>query len=184
MEWSRAADEIIQRTGVTRGYCLDLGCGDGSLAHELAQRTDLHIYAVESDPDLVAAARARLTAAGLYGVRVTVLERDCEDTGLPAYFADLIVSKRGIEQGGAVAESGQVERLQRPEGGLSCFGQPGHIGMRFRVIGNLESQVVQPLDLIPRQEVLFVVGGTLSLGNEEGCPKAKLLQDRCDVGDV
>jgi outer membrane protein assembly factor BamB len=30
------ADEIIAKTGITKGYCVDLGCGDGSLAYELA----------------------------------------------------------------------------------------------------------------------------------------------------
>ena len=66
------AEEIIRQTGVTEGYCLNLGCGDGALAYALAKRTKLHIYAIDSDPRKVALARKKLDAVGLYGVRVTV----------------------------------------------------------------------------------------------------------------
>src|SRR6185369_8404479 len=65
-----AAKEIIEKSGVTEGYCVDLGCGDGALAFELARRTKLQIYGIEHDPAKVAEARRRLEAAGLYGVRV------------------------------------------------------------------------------------------------------------------
>ena len=74
--FAEAAEEILRRGGVSQGYCLDLGCGDGHLALELARRTKLRIYAVDADPAKVAAARQMLDAAGLYGVRVTVHQAD------------------------------------------------------------------------------------------------------------
>ncbi len=88
------AESILQRTGVTRGFCLDLGCGDGSLARELALRSELQIIAVDPSPQNVQAARGRLSSDKLLGARVTVLQRELDETGLPDYFADLIVSQR------------------------------------------------------------------------------------------
>src|SRR5207244_795830 len=70
--YAEAAAEIVKHSAITEGYCVDLACGDGALAYELARRTKLQIYAVDGDEKNVAAARTKLSAAGLYGVRVTV----------------------------------------------------------------------------------------------------------------
>lgn len=121
----RAAEEIIQNTGISAGYCLDLGCGDGQLAVELAQRTQLQIIAVDSDQHNVDVARRRLIEAKLYGNRVQVQRRDLAATGYPRYFADLIVSGRSTGVDSTQVDQGEVHRLQRPYGGMSCFGPPG-----------------------------------------------------------
>jgi outer membrane protein assembly factor BamB len=127
-----AAEEIIRRSGVTRGYCLDLACGDGALACELAQRTELQILAVDSDPEKVRRARARLTAAGLYGTRVVVHQRDPADTGYPTYFADLIVSGRSVGAGTKSFAFTEAQRLQRPYGGSICIGSSGKMKLSIR----------------------------------------------------
>jgi outer membrane protein assembly factor BamB len=128
----RAAEEIIHRSGITNGYCLDLGCGDGALAHALAQTTALRVVAVEADPAKVSLARARLTEAGLYGSRVTVLQRDVLKTGLPVYFANLIVSGRSVLEGETAVPQGEAARLQRPYGGVYCVGRPDALVVRTR----------------------------------------------------
>ncbi|HIA19134.1 MAG TPA: hypothetical protein EYN70_06895, partial [Planctomycetaceae bacterium] len=46
--YQQAAEAIIKNTGVERGFCLVLGSEEGRLAYELAQRTSLTIYAIES----------------------------------------------------------------------------------------------------------------------------------------
>ncbi|MHC4536649.1 MAG: methyltransferase domain-containing protein, partial [Planctomycetota bacterium] len=97
--YARAAREIIKKTGKTRGYCLDINCGQGRLAYELAKHTNLKIYALESDPAKVKRARQLLTEAGLYGRRVTVLQRDLAATKLPNCFANLIVSGASVKEG-------------------------------------------------------------------------------------
>lgn len=56
--YERAADEILECTGVSGGFCLVLGSERGRLAYELARRSDLKIYAIESDAEKV---RARLS---------------------------------------------------------------------------------------------------------------------------
>jgi outer membrane protein assembly factor BamB len=126
-----AAEEIIRKTGVTSGYCLDMGCGDGALAYELAKRSDLRIIAIESDPAAVKIARQKLTAAGVYGSRVIVHQRKTA-ADYPRYFANLIVSARSVlgEQDSISADV--RSRLQRPFGGVVCLGTPGQMKVDTR----------------------------------------------------
>lgn len=121
------AEEIIRKSEITEGYALDLGCGDGSLAYELAKRTSLFIYAIDPDPANVAAAREKLTAAGLYGSRVMVLQADLEDSNLPRYFANLIVSARTLKAPLTSAALAEANRSLRPYGGVLALGKSSEI---------------------------------------------------------
>jgi len=129
-----AADEIIRRTGISEGYCLDVACGDGELAAALARKTRLHICAMDADPEKVALARRKLDAAGLYGVRVSVHQDRLSQNDLPNYFANLIVSGRSVSDGANVPQE-ELNRVLRPYGGKSCFGRPGAMTVTER--GNL-----------------------------------------------
>ena len=126
-----AAKEIVEQTGITEGYCLDLGCGDGRLAFELARRTKLRIIGVEADAAKVAEARRKLSAAGLYGSRVTILQGDPAGTGCPDHFANLVVSARSAAGGGSVPEK-EALRYRRPWGGVLCVGKPGAMKVERR----------------------------------------------------
>jgi len=130
--YAEAAQEILRKTNITKGYCLDLGCGVGRLAYELAQRTKLKVYAVESDPRLVARARQQLDQAGLYGVRVTVLQRDLDATKLPNSFANLIISGRSVTEGSDHLPQDEINRLLRPYGGMLCAGKSDNLQVHRR----------------------------------------------------
>jgi len=134
-EYAEAAREIVASTGVTEGYCLDLGCGDGRLACELAKLTNLTIIAVDADGRNVETARRKLAAAGLYGTRVVVHRGDPAKTDYPAYFANLVVSGRSVTDGEAAVSRDEAFRLQRPYGGALCVGKPG--AMKTTVRGEL-----------------------------------------------
>ena len=134
--YEAAASEIVKTTGLTEGFCVDLGCGSGELSLALARRTKLRIYAVESDPVKVASARKMLDAAGLYGVRVTVHQADPSDPPYPAYFANLIVSARSVTGDDSFGANRRIRRMQRPDGGVICTGKPGR--MKSRVRGPLD----------------------------------------------
>ncbi|WP_339687707.1 PQQ-binding-like beta-propeller repeat protein [Gimesia maris] len=129
---ARAAAEIIKRTGIEKGYCFDVGCGDGALAYELATRTQLRIIAIEADPELVALARQKLTAAGVYGSRVTVLQRSLDQTNTPNKVANLVVSGRSLSEDTATLSQQELKRLQRPYGGVICLGKPGALKIEKR----------------------------------------------------
>jgi outer membrane protein assembly factor BamB len=120
-----AAGEILAAARIDEGYALDLAAGDGSLACELARRTRLQIYAIDPDPQNVEAARRRLQAAGLYGVRATVHLGDPARTPYPDAFADLVVSGRSVTEGTAVVPRREARRLLRPYGGILAIGKPG-----------------------------------------------------------
>jgi len=123
--YATAADEILRTTGISKGYCVDLGCEDAGLARELALRSQLDVIAVTADASAVAAAREALTKEGLYGTRVTVLCRDLDDTRLPNGLANLIVSAESVRSGPAPSTAAERARLQRPYGGAICLGKPG-----------------------------------------------------------
>ncbi|MFC1508697.1 PQQ-binding-like beta-propeller repeat protein, partial [Candidatus Omnitrophota bacterium] len=116
------AAELISRSGITEGYCLDLGCGDGRLAYELAQQTNLQIYAVDPDLKNVMKARRNLEKAGLYGHRVTVHQGSLSASSYPDYFANLIVSGRSVTEGISAIDKEAMARLLRPYGGIACLG--------------------------------------------------------------
>jgi outer membrane protein assembly factor BamB len=132
-----AAEEIVRRSGVSEGYCVDLGCGNGDLALELARRTQLHIVAIDADPQQVALARRRLDQAGLYGVRVTVHLGDPKHTNYPKSFANLVVSQQSLADGPGGVDANELLRLQRPYGGVACLGKPGEMSVSVR--GPLEN---------------------------------------------
>jgi len=127
---ARAAEEILRLSGVTSGFCLDLDCGDGALAYELAARSELSVVALTDDPARAERARRLLDEAGVYGVRVAVVVGQPKD--LPDYFANLIVSSETIARGAADVPRGEIARLQRPYGGVVCLGPPGRMQVDVR----------------------------------------------------
>jgi outer membrane protein assembly factor BamB len=122
--YQQAAKEILEQTGVTRGYCLVIDGEEGKLAYELARQSELEVYVVESDPTKVATARRDLSKAGVYGNRVTVHEFDVNDIPYSNYFANLIVSDRFVKTGETPTDPAVVIRHLKPAGGVMCLGQP------------------------------------------------------------
>jgi len=128
---SDAARTILRESGIAEGYCVDLGCGDGALAFELARQSKLQIIAIDADARNVQEARARLIAAGLYGVRVTVLQGEPTRTPLPKHIANLVVSHHSMA-GADMPDRAEVSRLQRPYGGVVCLGNPAKLQKHVR----------------------------------------------------
>lgn len=118
--YEQSAKEIIKESGITHGYCIDVACGDGALAYELAKRTNLHIIAVDSDSANVEKARKLLNEAGLYGSRVTVHQSDLSLKRYPSYFANLTVSRYSVDKGESPYK--ESPHVQRPNGGVMMVG--------------------------------------------------------------
>jgi outer membrane protein assembly factor BamB len=121
--YAQAAELILQRTGIVKGYCLVLGCGRGQLAYELARRSDLKIVAIEENATEVAAAREAIDKAGLYG-RVTIHRGSSETLPYTKYFATLIVSDQTLRTGEFPPSANEVLRVLRPYGGVVALVQP------------------------------------------------------------
>lgn len=135
---SKLAERILSESNVREGYCLDWSCGSGELAIALAEKSDLHIVAVNNDSAEVARLRKQLARRKLLGSRITVLQRESDDTGLPKYFADLVVAGRSVEAGDFSRQLNQPEmkaelkRLQQPYGGVACFGSEASFQLTVR----------------------------------------------------
>jgi outer membrane protein assembly factor BamB len=120
--YSSAAEAIIQQYGSRRGFCLVVGNEEGRLAFELASRSDLQIYAIESNPDKVASTRKRLMETGLYGRRIVVHQADPAEIPYANYFANLIVSDTFVARGKLPATVDTWSRHLKPLGGKIVLG--------------------------------------------------------------
>ncbi|NLF72086.1 MAG: PQQ-binding-like beta-propeller repeat protein [Candidatus Anammoximicrobium sp.] len=129
---AQAADEILHKSGLQEGLCLDLGCGSGQLALELVRRSSLYVIGIEDDPQQVARARQRLVAAGVYGTRASIHQADPNATGCPRYIANLIVSSRRLAEASFLLNPDEIQRLQRPSGGVVCLGTRGSLEIQRR----------------------------------------------------
>jgi outer membrane protein assembly factor BamB len=121
--YAEAVKLILERTGITKGYCLVLDCGQGRLAYELARRSDLKIIGVDDDLRNVAAARSALDKAGLYG-RVAVHHKNYKSLPYTRYFANLIVSDEALQTGRLLSALEEIFRMLRPCGGTYALALP------------------------------------------------------------
>jgi outer membrane protein assembly factor BamB len=121
--YAQAAELILKRTGITKGYCLVLDCGRGQLAYELARRSDLRIIAIEKDATEVAAARRAIDKAGLSG-RVAIRRGDSRTLLCTKWFANLIVSDQTLRTGELPPSADEILRVLRPYGGVVALVQP------------------------------------------------------------
>jgi len=116
------AEALLKESGVSNGFCLVFGYGDGHLAEEIAERSTLSVVDLEPDRAKAAAARERLCAKGLYGSRVVIEPWDASD--LPDYFANLIVYQETPSRSENSPSPEDLGRILRPCGGVAVFRGP------------------------------------------------------------
>lgn len=122
--YAAAAEQILSQTNIRDGFCLVLGSENGRLAYELARRSNLNIYGIESDEAKVKAARKSLVRTGLYGSRITIDHVDLGVIPYSSYFANLIVSDHALLTGKVPGIAKEVARNLKPIGGMICLGVP------------------------------------------------------------
>jgi outer membrane protein assembly factor BamB len=74
------------------GICLDLGCGDGRRALEIAQRTRYTVFALARDEADCDKTRRAFDQAGLHGRRATAVTAPLRKLPLPNGYGNLIVA--------------------------------------------------------------------------------------------
>ncbi|MBI5801126.1 MAG: PQQ-binding-like beta-propeller repeat protein [Verrucomicrobia bacterium] len=89
------ATRFLAAAGADRGYALVLGLGEPGFLEALANQSQFKILALSDSNVSIAAARTRLAAARLYGERVALRQVAPTASGLPPYFANLIVVAPG-----------------------------------------------------------------------------------------
>ncbi len=130
--------QVLARSTFSRGYCLILGGDEGRLAYEIAQKSQMKILALETDPEEVQSARDKLDSAGLLGKRIAVEPWNIEC--LPDYFANLIVSNNLVPDNKPGAPEEEQLRVLRPWGGVLCSAveHNGEISIDRTIRGALE----------------------------------------------
>lgn len=122
--YKTAATQILEQSDQRTGYCLVLGSEQGRLAYELAQQSELTIYAVEPDAKKAAASRKVLDQAGLHATRITVVNVPTDELPFSNYFANLIVSDSMLLTGELPGDPNLASRHLKPCGGVAIFGRP------------------------------------------------------------
>ena len=120
--WGRAAERILEQTGIRKGYALVIGSGEGRLAYELAARSELKVVGVDDDPGRIQRARVALDTTGLYGVRVKIQEGDPHKLPYGQYFANLVVSELMLADSMPPSDRNELLRVTRPNGGTIFLG--------------------------------------------------------------
>ncbi len=122
--YANTARRILDDSQIKKGYCLILSGGAGRLAYELARRTELNIYVLEPDPQEVQQTRATLTAAGLYGGRITVQQSALGSLPYPPYLFNLIIDQGAFFGAETSTPAAEILRVLKPCGGVAYLGQP------------------------------------------------------------
>ena len=140
--WENEVAKILKNKGAGEGYALVLGIESGRMIEELLKQSKLTVIAFDRDTTKVQSFRRRMEAAGLYGSRVSVIEGEPLQTGLPTYLCNLIVSEDPMRNGLLVNNGEATENLfnaLRPYGGVLCLtmSKADHTALAKRV-GNGE----------------------------------------------
>lgn len=121
------AQQIVSYTGITRGTCLDIGCGSGYLGAALARVTDLFIHFFDQSAEMLTLVD-RTIAENNLRARSAVLQGDVSAIGLPDASVDLAVSRGSIFFWEDLPQAfKEIDRLLAP-GGYAYIG--GGFGSR------------------------------------------------------
>lgn len=118
---AESAAFIKTRLKMPHGLGLDIGCGDGKLALELAKLTGFRIDAIEPDAAHAARARALIREARLEDC-LRVVEESFAPLDFPSMSAGLIVCGDGFAHGWRGRSPKEILRLLSPNG-VAILGQ-------------------------------------------------------------
>ncbi|MGI6434710.1 MAG: class I SAM-dependent methyltransferase [Syntrophomonadaceae bacterium] len=115
------ARQIIDRTGISNGSCLDVGCGGGYLGLALARISGLETILFDESQDMLNLAQEYIRHSGLES-RVTTMLGDVHDISLKDESINLVVSRGSMffwnDRGRAFRE---IYRILAP-GGAAMIG--------------------------------------------------------------
>ncbi|MFA7149069.1 MAG: class I SAM-dependent methyltransferase [Syntrophomonadaceae bacterium] len=86
------AEQIISRIGISKGVCLDIGCGGGYLGLALARISELETILFDESQDMLNLAQGYIGEGRLQS-RVRTLRGDVHEIPLPDKSVNLVVSR-------------------------------------------------------------------------------------------
>ena len=124
---------IVEKTGISVGRCLDVGCGGGHLGLALAEITELEISLLDQSPKALKAAEENIDLRGLAG-RAELLEASVEAIPLPDASVDLVVSRGSVPfWQDLTAACAEIWRVLKPGGQAYIGGGLGSPQMRENI---------------------------------------------------
>ncbi|HGJ64093.1 TPA: hypothetical protein ENS27_01745 [bacterium] len=120
---SKKAESILNATGIKDGYCLAYGLKDGQLLQALADKSELQIIGIDSDPDKVEQLRKIFDHSGIYGKRISIQVGNPLTFEAPPYIASLTIFE-DAELASYINDESFIKKLYhntRPYGGIVCF---------------------------------------------------------------
>lgn len=86
------AQQIIQKTGMRSGKCLDVGCGTGALGRSIAKHSDLHVTYFDQSVEMMQLSMDYAKEENLI-LRSDFLVGDIHDLKLQENSIDLVISR-------------------------------------------------------------------------------------------
>ncbi len=134
------AEQILDRCGISRGRCLDVGSGPGSLGIALAQASTLAVTLLDSSPDMLKIAKKNIRESGLSG-RISPLAGDVHDVPLPAGSVDLVVSRGSLFFWEDLARAfSEIYRVLAPGGKTYVGGGFGTAELRDSIAATMRTE--------------------------------------------
>jgi len=123
------ARQILERTGVEEGHCLDLGGGPGMLGISMAEITHLHVVIYDLLPECIEEAQRNIEERNLWQ-RINTKQGRAENIDFPDNSMDLVISRGSIffweDQKKGLCE---VYRVLKPGGWAYIGGGMGSIDL-------------------------------------------------------
>ncbi|NLW90120.1 MAG: class I SAM-dependent methyltransferase [Syntrophomonadaceae bacterium] len=115
------ANEIIEKTGISNGLCLDLGCGNGYLGLAIADATNMEVCLLDNDAEMLSICQRNITARQS-NERVRTQLGDVHQIPLPEQSVQLVVSRGSVffwED--PIQAFREIYRVLSPKG-IACIG--------------------------------------------------------------
>lgn len=134
------AARILEKTGISSGCCLDVGCGGGYLGLALARITDLDFVFLDMSYEMLGCAEENIAASGLTGRAETLLGL-VQAIPLPDASMDLVISRGSVPFWDELATAFQdIYRVLKPGGSAYVGGGLGDPKTREAIRERMEKE--------------------------------------------
>jgi ubiquinone/menaquinone biosynthesis C-methylase UbiE len=130
------AHQILERTGITEGTCLDIGSGPASLALALATLSDLRVTALDSSPEMFELAKKNVQMRNMEE-KVVPMTGDVHAIPTEDATFNLIVSRGSYHfWEDLVVAFSEINRVLKPDGMAYIGGGYGSSRIRDEVLAS------------------------------------------------